>query len=162
MAAQSTVAKVREGQRNFRQKNEEAYARYTTAMSASESLQNSTKALAAMISREPGSRADEQFRALLDKCELDLIAGQAAHDTLLDLIPPAYRKPARASVVAAQLFGMPEILEHILTYTSTRDILSAYSVSKTVHDTIRAPLNCNVRWDSQLIPRAVFSSLPSL
>lgn len=103
------------------------------AEEAMKSLERRFEAMGALLTSQ--ATETEGVKALIRGAQQDIAAQKRANSTLTRRISTMYRTP-RTSDLADKVFGMPELLEHILTYTSVPDLLRLYRVGKVFYNTI--------------------------
>lgn len=122
-----------EAEVELRARRRKVYQDSLTAQEALGSLQRRFDAVAALL--PSGVIQNESVRALLDGAEHDIRVQQQSTNDLLEQIPTSCRTPKNARL-AQKVFGMPELLEHILSFTSIPDLLRVYRVNRVFRDTI--------------------------
>lgn len=122
-----------------------------SAEDALESLQRRFDSLAALLT--PQVSETDSVKSLLQGAKDDIAAQKNSNAILLRRLPTQYRVP-RSGQLANKVFAMPELLEHILSFTSVPDLLRLYRVNHVFYNTIEGSTTLQRRLGMQPNPSA--------
>ena len=112
--------------------HESAYAAYLAAQEQYQSIQAHLDSLTQVL--EPAFQGSHEAQKHIQALKQGLIEQQSNLEKIVQSVPPVARKPPGATQLGEKLFAIPELLERILLYLQTTDLLRVQQVNHAFFD----------------------------